>query len=197
MDLHLVERHGQHRAATRAPWAMNIKLTPAWFYRALIVILSVWILHSFLAALLAACVTAVASWPLYTTVRRPSAVAHRRQRDVSDLHVRDGCVRASTVDICLRGPTHRSSLAAPRHRGCRPARNCPSSLVGECAAGRPVGGGTLARRARAPGDAHSVAAADRPDSATGLGAITGTVHGSPCVHHCIHHPAVVLSVSGR
>ena len=44
---------------------MNIKLTPVWFYRALIIILSVWILHSFLPALLAACVTAVASWPLY------------------------------------------------------------------------------------------------------------------------------------
>jgi predicted PurR-regulated permease PerM len=44
---------------------MNIKLTAGWFYGALIVVLSVWILHSFLTALLAACVTAVASWPLY------------------------------------------------------------------------------------------------------------------------------------
>src|ERR1700681_4074721 len=49
---------------------MNIKLSAGWFYGALIVILSVWILHSFLEALLAACVTAVASWPLYTRFAR-------------------------------------------------------------------------------------------------------------------------------
>jgi predicted PurR-regulated permease PerM len=44
---------------------MNVRLPPGWFYGALIVVLSVWILHSFLQALLAACVTAIASWPLY------------------------------------------------------------------------------------------------------------------------------------
>ena len=44
---------------------MNVKLTAGWFYGALIIALSVWILHSFLIALLVACVTAVASWPLY------------------------------------------------------------------------------------------------------------------------------------
>ena len=44
---------------------MNVKLTAGWFYGALIMALSVWILHSFLIALLVACVTAVASWPLY------------------------------------------------------------------------------------------------------------------------------------
>jgi predicted PurR-regulated permease PerM len=49
---------------------MNIKLTAGWFYGALIVALSVWILHSFFTALLAACVTAVASWPLYTRFAR-------------------------------------------------------------------------------------------------------------------------------
>ena len=45
---------------------MNIKLSPGGFYGGLIVILSAWILHSFLQAMLAACVTAIASWPLYT-----------------------------------------------------------------------------------------------------------------------------------
>lgn len=44
---------------------MNIKLTAGWFYGALIVALSLWILHGFVEALLAACVTAIASWPLY------------------------------------------------------------------------------------------------------------------------------------
>jgi predicted PurR-regulated permease PerM len=49
---------------------MNIRLTAGWFYGALIVALSVWILHSFLTALLAGCVTAVASWPLYARFAR-------------------------------------------------------------------------------------------------------------------------------
>ena len=49
---------------------MNIKLSAGWFYGALIIVLSVWILHSFVEALLAACVTAVASWPLYTRFAR-------------------------------------------------------------------------------------------------------------------------------
>ena len=45
---------------------MQVKLPSGWLYATLIVVLSVWILHSFLQALLAACVTAIASWPLYT-----------------------------------------------------------------------------------------------------------------------------------
>jgi predicted PurR-regulated permease PerM len=40
---------------------MNIKLSLGWFYRAAIIALAVWILHSFAQALLAACVTAIAS----------------------------------------------------------------------------------------------------------------------------------------
>ena len=44
---------------------MNVKITGGWFYGALIVALSAWILHSFLLPLLVACVTAIASWPLY------------------------------------------------------------------------------------------------------------------------------------
>jgi predicted PurR-regulated permease PerM len=44
---------------------MNVKITGGQFYGALIVALSAWILQSFLLPLLVACVTAVASWPLY------------------------------------------------------------------------------------------------------------------------------------
>jgi predicted PurR-regulated permease PerM len=44
---------------------MNMKLSPGWLYGGLIVVLAGWILHSFLQAMLAACVTAIASWPLY------------------------------------------------------------------------------------------------------------------------------------
>ena len=50
-----------HTASKR----MNIKLSLGWFYRAAIIALAVWILHSFAQALLAACVTSIASWPLY------------------------------------------------------------------------------------------------------------------------------------
>ncbi len=46
-------------------WTARFKPTAGWFYGGLVVVLSAWILHSFLQALLAACVTAVASWPLY------------------------------------------------------------------------------------------------------------------------------------
>jgi predicted PurR-regulated permease PerM len=44
---------------------MNVKITRGQVYGALIVALSAWILQSFLLPLLVACVTAVASWPLY------------------------------------------------------------------------------------------------------------------------------------
>ena len=49
---------------------MNIKLTAGWWYGAVIVALSLWIIHSFVEAVLAACVTAVASWPLYERFAR-------------------------------------------------------------------------------------------------------------------------------
>jgi len=44
---------------------MKSKLIAGWAYGALIVVLSAWVLHSYFEALLAACVTASASWPLY------------------------------------------------------------------------------------------------------------------------------------
>jgi predicted PurR-regulated permease PerM len=43
----------------------HFKLTAGWFSGALVVLLSAWILHGFLEPLLAACVIALASWPLY------------------------------------------------------------------------------------------------------------------------------------
>jgi predicted PurR-regulated permease PerM len=55
---------------------MNIKLSAGWVYGGLIVGLAIWILHGFVEPLLAACVTAVASWPLYRrfAVRVPPRV---------------------------------------------------------------------------------------------------------------------------
>jgi predicted PurR-regulated permease PerM len=45
--------------------AVAVKLPAGWFYGALVIALTAWILHGFVHALLAACVTAIASWPLY------------------------------------------------------------------------------------------------------------------------------------
>jgi predicted PurR-regulated permease PerM len=52
---------------------MNLKLTAGGFYGMLIILLSAWILHAFLEAMLAACATAIATWPLYRqfTARLP------------------------------------------------------------------------------------------------------------------------------
>jgi predicted PurR-regulated permease PerM len=58
--------HCHRPPAHAAAWTTRLKISPGWFYGGMIVILSAWILHSFLQAMLAACVTAIASWPLYT-----------------------------------------------------------------------------------------------------------------------------------
>ena len=59
-DLRVVRRQSQRQDSI-----MNVKITGGRFYGALIVALSAWILHSFFLPLLVACVTAIASWPLY------------------------------------------------------------------------------------------------------------------------------------
>ena len=51
---------------------MNIKISTAWFYGALIVALSILVLRVFLPSLVIACVTAVASWPLYSRFAAPA-----------------------------------------------------------------------------------------------------------------------------
>ena len=48
---------------------MNLKLTPGRLLAAAIAVLSIWIVHGFIEALLAAGVTAIASWPLYAAFR--------------------------------------------------------------------------------------------------------------------------------
>jgi len=53
------------RARSGARRATSLSLDAGWAYGALIVVLTAWILHGFIEALLAACVTAIASWPLY------------------------------------------------------------------------------------------------------------------------------------
>jgi predicted PurR-regulated permease PerM len=78
MDRPSIDRHGPSPADPRAPWAPNFRLAPGSFTRALIIVLAAWILHSFLEAMLAACVTAVASWPLYTRFATRMPVRLRR-----------------------------------------------------------------------------------------------------------------------
>jgi predicted PurR-regulated permease PerM len=48
---------------------MNLKLTPGRLLAAALVVLTFWIVHGFIQALLAAGVTAIASWPLYLAFR--------------------------------------------------------------------------------------------------------------------------------
>jgi predicted PurR-regulated permease PerM len=56
---------------------MKLKLNAGWLYGALLVLLSAWVLHGFLEPLLAACVIAIASWPLYErfAARLPARVS--------------------------------------------------------------------------------------------------------------------------
>lgn len=44
---------------------MNLKLSSGWVYRAAVIAAAAWVLHGFVEAVLAACVAAIASWPLY------------------------------------------------------------------------------------------------------------------------------------
>jgi predicted PurR-regulated permease PerM len=85
MDRSWTELHEpRHRRPTRvAAWAMNMKLSSGWLYGGLIVVLAGWILHSFLEALMAACVTAIASWPLYT--RFAALLPRRTPRSTTSL----------------------------------------------------------------------------------------------------------------
>ncbi|MES1162823.1 MAG: AI-2E family transporter, partial [Rhizobacter sp.] len=48
---------------------MNLQLSPGRLLASAILVLSVWVVHGFIEALLVACVTAIASWPLYAAFR--------------------------------------------------------------------------------------------------------------------------------
>ena len=71
MDTHelMLDRAQRRKSAGsgegRRHWLTKARPSAGSIYAALIIVLSAWVLHSFLEALLAACVTAIASWPLY------------------------------------------------------------------------------------------------------------------------------------
>jgi predicted PurR-regulated permease PerM len=69
-----IDRNSAVSGARRLP---RIKVTAGGIYAALIIALSAWVLHSFLEAMVAACVTAIASWPLYRRfiARMPSRMS--------------------------------------------------------------------------------------------------------------------------
>lgn len=52
---------------------MNVKLARGWIYALPVLLLAAWVLHGFIEAMLASCVVAIASWPLYRafTARMP------------------------------------------------------------------------------------------------------------------------------
>ena len=58
------------------PRTMNSRITPARIYATLIVVATAWVMHGFVQSLLAAAVTAIASWPLYErfTKRLPASM---------------------------------------------------------------------------------------------------------------------------
>ena len=73
-----VERRQSVRSGDKGiSWIMKARPTAWSVYAALIIVLSVWVLHSFLHALLVACVAAIASWPLYRkfTAHLPSRIS--------------------------------------------------------------------------------------------------------------------------
>jgi predicted PurR-regulated permease PerM len=62
---------GPHLQTAQEPF-MNVRISAGWFYGALIIALSILVLLSFLPSLVIACVTAVASWPLYERFAIPA-----------------------------------------------------------------------------------------------------------------------------
>jgi predicted PurR-regulated permease PerM len=63
MDRTSIEPRRQPDGDARAHGSANFD--PRWLAGALMIVLAAWVLHSFVQAGLAACVTAIASWPLY------------------------------------------------------------------------------------------------------------------------------------
>jgi predicted PurR-regulated permease PerM len=74
----MIDRYGSSPADNRALRALDFRFAPGSFTRALIIVAAVWVLHSFLEAMLAACITAIASWPLYTHFATRMPVRLRR-----------------------------------------------------------------------------------------------------------------------
>jgi predicted PurR-regulated permease PerM len=130
---------------------MNIKLSLGWFYRAAIIALAVWILHSFVQALLAACVTAIASWPLY---RRFSARWGARVGSAGTSLAFTGLIVVLVLVpmIVASGAAYRNARVAHRHRSSGQDGNRRSGLALARTAGRTLLDARWQREFAHPGD---------------------------------------------
>ena len=177
--------------------AMKVMRPGGWFYGALIIALSVWILHSFLEALLVACVTAIASWPLYRQFA--ARVPRRMPRSATSL------IFTSVVTIFVLAPlmfgfgallTEAHALLLEIAAADKKGIAVPHGLEN-----LPLVGPWVAARWQSelahPGGLLVVGAADGRNGAPCLGAAPRTVHDSTPVHRHIHDPGTVLPVSGR
>ena len=157
---------------------MNIKLAPGWLYRAAIVALAVWVLHSFVEALLAACVAAIASWPLYK--RFASRLAPRVGRSTTSL------LFTLLMIVFVLAPlmfafgallTETQAMLVDIAAADKAGFAVPGWLPDVPLAGL-VAGVAVAARARASRRRHHVDTADRSGGAARLGAVARTVHGA-------------------
>jgi len=103
---------------------MKLKLTPGRLLAAAIVILSIWIVHNFIEALLVAGVTAIASWPLYTAfrIRLPRNVGQSAGAVIFTVAITVFLLAPMVFACCaLLGEAHAllHSLAAGSTRGSR------------------------------------------------------------------------------
>jgi predicted PurR-regulated permease PerM len=146
--------------------------------------------------MLAACVTAIASWPLYTrfAARLPRRIGRNASSLIftlammifvlAPLMFAFGALLTEAHALLLEiAAADKKGIAVPQL-----LENAP--LVGPWLAARWQSQARLSRR---PSDLD---AADRPGCAPWLGAIARTVHGPTRVRHRIHDPVAVFPVSG-
>jgi predicted PurR-regulated permease PerM len=176
---------------------MNMKLSPGWLCGGLIVVLSAWILHSFLEAILAACVTAIASWPLYTrfAARLPRRIGRSSKSLIFTLAMTvfvlvplmfafGALLTEAHVLILEIAAADKKGIAAPQW-----LENAP--LVGAMARR------ALGESAGLPRRPCDMDAADRRGGPSYVGAVAWTIHDAARVYHLIYDLAVVLPLSGR
>ena len=177
---------------------MNIKLAPGWLYRAAIVALAVWVLHSFVEALLAACVAAIASWPLYKRFAARLAPRVGSEHDVAAVHAADDRVRAGAADFRVRRAADRDAGDARRHRGGGQGGNQPFP-----AGFRTCRWSDLGSRARWQHELAHPGALTMWTQRTDPAALLAWAQslGQFMARHAfiigLHHPVAVLSVPGR
>ena len=183
--------------ANGARSAMKVILPAGWFYGALIIVLSVWILHSFLEALLAACVTAIASWPLYRQFA--ARLPRRMARSAIAL------IFTSVMTVFVLAPlmfafgallTEAHALLLEIAAADKEGIAAPHWLENV-----PLAGPWLAARWQSelahPGALSVWTQRTDPAALLGWAQSLGQFMARHAVHHRIHDPGAVLPVSGR